>query len=383
MVITILADELVASEVADTIALVRTSGKRTRRLDGTAARASRLHLAPALVVAGGQRVDQLRIRSTLREALRYCLAAVSLDGAKLEEPGYSSGLKAAFRYLDVTGGATLIANPFADAGEYVVFLAPWSPGDKRAQIAAITGFDGFEISGVIGEAASADDGADKPASFEISSAESQTLWTLDEAFETHVKRLVDIARTTASDEIRQQAVDQLVAVNRCPDALISRPGVRARAASSFRRVLLTWSRKTKLQRSSLELEKALEWRAKDKDHGYRLARALGADMLERHGPLTAAAALERAAAASRPVVIKPLGAAGSSGVYLVHGPDTILDLRQRQWIANFDSLAAVMAGLQWSEWLVEDFAAKPGDPFCPAPDLKFYSFYGRVGLILE
>ena len=43
--------------------------------------------------------------------------------------------------------------PFADAGDYVVFLVPWSPGDRREQTAAITGFDGFEITRVVGDAA--------------------------------------------------------------------------------------------------------------------------------------------------------------------------------------------------------------------------------------
>lgn len=61
----------------------------------------------------------------------------------------------------------------------------------------------------------------------------------------------------------------------------------------------------------------------------------------------------------------------------------ILNLRQRQWIASIDVLAAEMAGLAWEQWLVEDFAENPDDPLCPAADLKFYSFYGRVGIVLE
>lgn len=184
-----------------------------------------------------------------------------------------------------------------------------------------------------------------------SGEEQQTLWALDRAWEAHVARLIGMARRTTSDALRQDVVDRLIAMNRCSDSLISRPGVNARAASSFRRALLAWSRRAELQRSSLGVEKALEWRVKDKDHGYRLAGMLGAALLTRRGPFSAEDALANAAEALGPVVVKPVGGAGSPGVFVVYAPQAILDLQRQQWIANLDALRTIMNELRWDRWL--------------------------------
>lgn len=383
LLLTILIDETVAAANSTTVTLVRCpKGTSPTTLDDVAGRKSNLYLASAIIVKSEHRGDQLRIRTTLNDATRFCLAAVTLDGSRVDGLPFSTPLKAYYRYVDLAAGATLIPNPFADAGEYVVFLTPWSSGDRDAYAAAITGFEAFRVSGALG-AHTGEEKSAHPIAKDLLAPDNQALWTLNEAHEAHVSKLIDVARKTASDEVRQAAVDRLVELNRCPDSLISRRGVNARAASSFRRALLTWSRKTELQRSGLGLEKALEWRAKDKDEGYRLAGLLGANLLERHGPLSMAEALSRAAHAMRPVVVKPIGAAGSWGVFVVHKPDAILNLRQRQWIANIDVLAGEMARLAWDRWLVEDFAENPDDPLCPAADLKFYAFYGRIGIALE
>ena len=189
---------------------------------------------------------------------------------------------------------------------------------------------------------------------------SPSLADLDRAMEASVAALHRIAQTGASEAIRQAAIDRLIACNRCDDDLIGQPKVSARAAASFRRSMFTWSRKAQLQRATLGVEKALEWLVKDKHIGHRLAERLGATLPVRRGPMCAEAVVEAVRGSSLPVVVKPLGGAGSLGVFVVHAADAVLDLRRREWVGGVDNLPARIAETARAEWLLEEYLAKPG-----------------------
>ena len=384
LLLTVLADEATAASIGDTLALVhRTARAQPTRLGAAARGKSRLHGAPALVLGPGRRAGHFRVRTVLDGPTRFCLAAVSLERKGIEGGVFSSFLRSSYRYVDIAAGATLVPNPFAGVEALAVFLVPWSPGDRTADLAAVHGFEALQVAEVAGAPAGAT-GAPPQVQGAAPAADGHPVFAeLDKAHEAHVAALLDMARRTASGEVRQAAVDRLVAMNRWPDGLIARPGVSARAASSFRRALATWSRKAELQQSTPGLGTAVEWQMADPDQGDRLASLLGATPLPRHGPYPPSEALRRVADTAGPVVLKPAGAAGSPGAFVVYGRDAILDLRQRHWIADLDALAREVAALSRESWRIEDFVAKPGDPLSPAPALRFFSFYGRVGLVVE
>ena len=214
-------------------------------------------------------------------------------------------------------------------------------------------------------------------------SESDSLAALDRGFGDYVATLRGMARTGSSPEIRQAAVDRLIVSNGCEEALIRRRGTSALAAASFRRSMFTWSAKSQFARPVLGVERALEWVVSSKEHGYGLARMLGATVPERAGPMSLVAAIEATGSAAYPILVKPVASAGSHGVFVVHGRDAILDLRLTEWIGGLEALQERMAAEKKDKWLVEQYIAKPDDPSCPAPDLKFFCFYGKIALVLE
>src|SRR5699024_9238891 len=89
------------------------------------------------------------------------------------------------------------------------------------------------------------------------------------------------------------------------------------------------------------------------------------------------------------VVIKPVDAAGARGVYLIHAQDNIFDVRNAQTLHNFAQLQEAMkrdltsGAVEEDAWLIEQLIYENKRQLLPARDMKFYSFYGKVGLILE
>lgn len=384
--LTLFVDEAEANAASRKASLVRIrSDQREETLSGGRLRKSKLHLAPVLIAAAGERVDQLRILSRLPTATRFCLLGIPLDGGDWPGLPRASVFDLAAVYGKVEPGATLLPNPFVGGGHYAIVLTPWDKPDRRAEdCAAITGFEAWSIVETIGDdalpawpvAGAGDAGVG-------ATEDADQLAAIDRARRGWTEALITLARTTEHDEVRQAALDRLVVGNTAPDSLVSRRGLTVRAAGSFRRAMLTWTRKSEFQPAAFGVPKPLEWLVKDKHHGYRLASALGADMLERRGPMSGEEAIAAMREASRPVVVKPLGGAGSRGVFIVHSLERVLDLGGRNWIGGLDALAGRIAAAPDDRWLVEDYLGKPGSPECPAPDLKFYAFYGRVGIVLE
>ncbi len=89
---------------------------------------------------------------------------------------------------------------------------------------------------------------------------------------------------------------------------------------------------------------------------------------------------------SRPCVIKPPSAAGSNGVFIVRDSESIIDVKRRCRYDSLDELRAAVDALRSRDirrdggWIVEEYIGS-GEGIVPI-DLKFYTFYGMVGLVL-
>lgn len=88
-------------------------------------------------------------------------------------------------------------------------------------------------------------------------------------------------------------------------------------------------------------------------------------------------------------VIKPVDGAGSRGVYLIYDEEDIIDVKRGEKLTSLNELEEHMAkdlATGWvaeNNWLAEELVVEDFEKKIPARDLKFYSFYGKVGLILE
>ncbi|WP_216829902.1 ATP-grasp fold amidoligase family protein [Alkalihalobacterium elongatum] len=89
------------------------------------------------------------------------------------------------------------------------------------------------------------------------------------------------------------------------------------------------------------------------------------------------------------IVIKPFDGAGSRGVYLVHSPTHIQDVKRSEIIQSWDELQAYLKAdlasgwVEKDEWITEELVLESETEKTAARDLKFYCFYGKVALILE
>lgn len=89
------------------------------------------------------------------------------------------------------------------------------------------------------------------------------------------------------------------------------------------------------------------------------------------------------------VVVKPVDAAGARGVYLVHDFDDIFDVKNSIKISSWDNLKLSMqrdlesGAVDDDEWMIEELIYENRAEKVPARDVKFYCFYGKVGIILE
>lgn len=89
------------------------------------------------------------------------------------------------------------------------------------------------------------------------------------------------------------------------------------------------------------------------------------------------------------IVIKPVDGAGARGVYLIYKNDDIIDIREGKKLSNFSVLKRNMerdlesGRVEEDAWIVEEFIIEDKATRTPARDVKFYTFYGKVGIILE
>jgi len=95
-----------------------------------------------------------------------------------------------------------------------------------------------------------------------------------------------------------------------------------------------------------------------------------------------------------PVVVKPTSATGAMGVYLIYSDNYILSAREGNVLKSWDEVVKdvemkkkqdkdrVRKYFKKDAWMVEELIVDPNSPKHPT-DLKFYTFYGEIMLILE
>ncbi len=89
------------------------------------------------------------------------------------------------------------------------------------------------------------------------------------------------------------------------------------------------------------------------------------------------------------IVIKPADGAGSRGVYLINRFSDIIDVKRRKRIDSWEALKRQMIRdiksdwVEEDQWIIEEIIFEDAEKTIPASDVKFYCFYGKVGIILE
>src|SRR5699024_2642345 len=89
------------------------------------------------------------------------------------------------------------------------------------------------------------------------------------------------------------------------------------------------------------------------------------------------------------IVIKPADGAGARGVYIIHDESDIIDVKQSKSIKGYNELYESMkddlasGAVANDAWLIESIVYENSMDRMTGRDLKFYCFYGKVGLILE
>ena len=83
------------------------------------------------------------------------------------------------------------------------------------------------------------------------------------------------------------------------------------------------------------------------------------------------------------LVVKPLIGWSSRDVFIFFSPDDIFDIGRNRQLNGFNEFKTKLGTSNRPGWLLEPFLASENDIRCPAHDLKFYSFYGEVGIVLE
>ncbi|SOC41209.1 teichuronopeptide biosynthesis TupA-like protein [Salinicoccus kekensis] len=88
-------------------------------------------------------------------------------------------------------------------------------------------------------------------------------------------------------------------------------------------------------------------------------------------------------------VVKPRDGAGARGVYLIHDINDIIDLKRAKALDSKEALIASMKAdvesgwVEEDDWMMEELIMEDRENKIPGSDIKFYCFYGEVGLVLE
>jgi hypothetical protein len=174
-------------------------------------------------------------------------------------------------------------------------------------------------------------------------------------------------------------------INRVPVEWLTAPAFKNNLGrlvpASFKRTLS--SRSLLAVQSERACGKQLpEWRLNHKATGFRFA-----DALRVHRPALLISGRRMVDLDLQPnSVVKPASGAGSVGVYII-GVDRIRDVKHARELSSLEELRDRMAEnlksgvVKADAWNVEAYISTvTGEP---ARDIKFYSFYGEVVLVLE
>jgi hypothetical protein len=150
--------------------------------------------------------------------------------------------------------------------------------------------------------------------------------------------------------------------------------------SSLRVMLIMRTRKLQLSHANVPdqvlNDKLIAYRFIDL-LGVRRPRTLASNVRHKHLHLT------------ENVVIKPNNGYSSKGVYIVFNQNEIFKVKSGEKISNWNSLieclgAEIASGaIKKDRWMIEELICEDDAEHTPARDLKFYCFYGRIGLVLE
>lgn len=89
------------------------------------------------------------------------------------------------------------------------------------------------------------------------------------------------------------------------------------------------------------------------------------------------------------VVLKPRDSSGSKGVFLVFEDNKAFCIKKSTWLNGWDEiLKEIDEGFKKhffksDVWCVQELICENKEKMVPARDIKFYMFYGRIGLIQE
>lgn len=203
----------------------------------------------------------------------------------------------------------------------------------------------------------------------------------DQQFRKKVSDLSRQLRTldAAGRNVVLQTILPALSVEDVTEVLVKAAGGHALPAS-FRACITTRSKMRVLGKGYTP-----EWQLYDKPLGYTFMDELGV-----RRPKTHCTGLPLSQLRLIPgTVVKPVSGAGSRGVFLVVTDDRIIDVRGEQTLQSWSALCATARKYlktRWvkqDEWLVEELIPDDTDQGVAARDLKFYCFYGRVGLVLE
>src|SRR5690625_4109400 len=160
---------------------------------------------------------------------------------------------------------------------------------------------------------------------------------------------------------------------------LSENSIPLRQAASFRGSLNMRIRQKQLVNS------LPEWVLDDKKVAYKFMENLGVRIPE-ISPNTYR--LEELPRKDR-LVIKPVNGAGGRGVYLVYSINDIIDIKRGRKMNSWTELTSsmkedvFMGWVHHNEWFTEELILEDKQTKTPASDIKFYCYYGKVGLILE
>lgn len=157
------------------------------------------------------------------------------------------------------------------------------------------------------------------------------------------------------------------------------PGIKtAKPTPSFHYEVTMQSRRAFIAPS------ATAWILDNKVTAYRFASDLGLKV-----PIIRLHAVSHSDLELAPnTVVKPLAGIMSKGVYIL-GEDAITDLPRNRSLPSLEALHDSIANdlssgdVEEDAWIEERLVFSDHDPSLPARDLKFYCFYGVVGLALE
>ncbi|WP_232225533.1 ATP-grasp fold amidoligase family protein [Oceanobacillus manasiensis] len=150
-------------------------------------------------------------------------------------------------------------------------------------------------------------------------------------------------------------------------------------ASSFRSSLT-------MRMRQLQLTGALpEWLLDDKQLAYQFM-----DALQVRRPWTSNETYRiESLPQQHGMVVKPADGAGSRGVYLIHHINDIIDVKRAEKLTKWDDLLdrmqedVMMGWVSQNEWFTEELILENTEENRIASDIKFYCFYGKIGLVLE